>query len=48
MTSYINEFKDKKTKITTTIMSLMVKDEQLSKNYNKIWEKIERLIGKKI
>ena len=48
MTSYINEFKDKKTKITTTIMSLMVKDEQLSKNYNKIWEKIEGLIGKKI
>ena len=48
MTSYINEFKDKKTKITTTIMSLMVKDEQLSKNYNKIWEKIEGLTGKKI
>ena len=48
MTSYINEFKDKKAKITTTIMSLMVKDEQLSKNYNKIWEKIEGLIGKKI
>ena len=47
MTSYINEFKDKKTKITTTIMSLMVKDEQLSKNYNKIWEKMEGLIGKK-
>ena len=47
MTSYINEFKDKKTKITTAIMSLMVKDKQLSKNYNKIWEKIEGLIGKK-
>ena len=38
MTSYINKFKDKKTKITTT-MSLMVKDKQLFKNCNKIWEK---------
>ena len=36
MTSYINRFKDKKTKITTTTMSLIVKDKQLFKNYNKI------------
>ena len=36
MTSYINRFKDKKTKITATTMSLIVKDKQLFKNYNKI------------
>ena len=47
MTSYINKFKDKKTKITTTTMSLMVKDKQPFKNYNKIWEKIESLMRKK-
>ena len=47
MTSYINKFNDKETKITTTTVSLMVKDEQLFQNYNKIWEKIEGLIGKK-
>ena len=35
-TAYINKFKDKKTKITTTTMSLMVKDKQLFKNYSKI------------
>ena len=35
ITSYSNKFKDKKTKITTTTMSLMVKDTQLFKNYNK-------------
>ena len=46
-TSYINKFKDKKTKITTTTMSLMVKDKQRFKNYNKIWEKIESLMRKK-
>ena len=40
ITSYINKFKDKKTKITTTTMSLMVKDRQLIKNCNKIWEKV--------
>ena len=45
MTRYIDRFKDKKTKITTTAMSLMVKDKQLLKNYDKIWEKIERLMG---
>ena len=47
MTSYINKFKDKKTKIATTIMSLMVKNKQLFKNFNKIWEKIESLMRKK-
>ena len=45
-TSYFNKFKDNKTKIATTIMSLMVKDKQLFKNYNKIWEKIESLMIK--
>ena len=48
MPSYINKFKDKKTKITTAAVSLMVKDKQLFENYNKIWEKIESLIRKKI
>ena len=28
-------------------MSLMVKDKQLFKNYNKIWEKTESLMRKK-
>ena len=42
-----NKFKDKKTRIITTTMSLMVKDKQLFKNYNKIWEKIESLMRKK-
>ena len=43
MCSYINKFKDQKTKITTTTktMSLLVKDKQLFKNYNKICGKIE-------
>ena len=39
MTGYINEFNENK--IT---MSLMVKDKQLLKNYNKIWKKIEKLM----
>ena len=34
MTGYINKFDENK--IT---MSLMIKDKQLSKNYNKIWRK---------
>ena len=38
-TGYINKFD--KNKIT---MSLMVKDKQLLKNYNKIWKKIEKLM----
>ena len=47
-TSYINKFKDKKTKTTTTTtIYLMVKDKQHFKNYNKIWEKIESLMRKK-
>ena len=48
MTGYVNKFKDKKTKITTTTMSLMVKGKQLFKNYDKIQEKIESLMRKKI
>ena len=47
MTSYINKFKDNKIKITTATMSLMVKDKQRFKNYNKIWEKIKSLMRKK-
>ena len=43
-TSYINKFKDKKKRRKT--MSLMVKDQQLFKNYDKIWEKIESLMRK--
>ena len=39
MTGYMNKIKDKKAKTTTATMSLMVKDKQLLKNYNKIWEK---------
>ena len=39
MTGYINKFDENK--IT---MSLMVKDKQLLKNYNKIWKKTERLM----
>ena len=39
MNGYINKFDENK--IT---MSLMVKDKQLLKNYNKIWKKIERLL----
>ena len=37
MTGYIN--RSDKNKIA---MSLMVKDKQLLKNYNKIWKEIER------
>ena len=49
MTDFINEFNNKnknkdKNKNTIT-MSLRVKDKQLLKNYDKIWEKIERLMG---
>ena len=40
MTGYINKFE--KNKIT---MSLMVKDKQSLKNYNKIWKKTERLMS---
>ena len=44
MKGYIKKFKDKKTKITTTAVSLMVKYKQLFKKFNKIWEKTERLM----
>ena len=43
MTGYINKFNENKNKNTITI-SLKVNDTQLLKNYNKIWEKIERLM----
>ena len=41
MTGYINEFNENK---NTIIMSLRVNDEQLFKKYNKIWEKVEKLM----
>ena len=41
MTGYINEFDKNKNKNTIT-MSLLVKDKQLLKNYNKIWKKIKK------
>ena len=40
MTGYINKFGENK-----ILMSLMVKDKQLLKNYNKIWGKIEILMS---
>ena len=40
MTGYINKFDENKIE-----MSLMVKDKQLLKNYNKIWKKVERLMS---
>ena len=39
MTGYINKFDENK-----LTMSLMIKDKQLLKNYNKIWKKIEKLM----
>ena len=44
MTDYINEFDKNKNKNTITI-SLLDKDKQLLKNYNKIWTKIEKLMN---
>ena len=41
MTGYVNEFNENKNTIT---MSLRVNDEQLFKKYNKIWEKVEKLM----
>ena len=38
MTSYFRKFNENST------MSFRVKDKQLLKNYNKIWEKIEKLM----
>ena len=40
MTGYINKFDENE-----MTMSLMVKDKQLLKNYNKTWKKIERLMS---
>ena len=40
MTGYIIEFNENK---NTTIMSLMVNDEQLFKKYKKIWKKSLRI-----
>ena len=51
MTSYIKKFKEnkkfKKNKRfkENTMMSLRVEDKQLSKNYNKVWKIIERLMS---
>ena len=44
MTEYINRFNENKNKNTIT-MSLKDKDKKLFKNYNKIWTKIEELMG---
>ena len=41
MTGYVNEFNENKNTIT---MSLRVNNEQLFKKYNKIWEKVEKLM----
>ena len=39
MTGYVNQFDENK-----IAMSLMIKDKQLLKNYNKIWKKIKKLM----
>ena len=36
MNGYVKKFKDKKTKITTTTMSLIVEAEHFLKKYNKV------------
>ena len=43
MTDYINKVNNNNK--NTITMSLRVKDKKLLKTYNKIWKKIERLIG---
>ena len=52
MIVYINKFdenknknKHKNKKTNTITMSLKVKDKKLLKNCNKIWKKIEKLLG---
>ena len=46
MIGYINKFNEHKNKNENTItMSLKVKDKKMFKNYNKIWKKIEKLMG---
>ena len=44
MTGYINKFNENKNK-NKIAMCLKVKDQKLFKNYNKIWETIEKLMG---
>ena len=48
MTGYINKFKENKSKENkfkkNITMSLRVNNEQLFKKYNKIWEKVEKLM----
>ena len=39
MTSYVRKFNENAT------MSFRVKDKQLLKNYNKIWEKVQNLLN---
>ena len=47
MIGYINKLNENKNKNKNTItMSLKLKDKKLFKNYNKIWIKIEKLMGK--
>ena len=51
MTGYINKFNETKNKNknknkNTITMSLKVKYKKFLKNYNKIWAKIEKLMGK--
>ena len=49
MIIYINKFNENKNKNknkSTITMSLKVKDKKLFKNCNKIWTKIEKLMGK--
>ena len=46
MTGYINKFNENKNKNKDTLtMSVKVKDKKLFKNYNKIWKKVEKLMG---
>ena len=46
MTGYIKRFNESKNKSKNTIaISLQDKDKKLFKSYNKIWKKIEKLMG---
>ena len=46
MICFINKFKENKNKNKNTItMSLKVNDKKLFKSYNKIWKKVEKLMG---
>ena len=44
MIGYTKKSKDKRTTKTTTTMPFRVNNKQLLKNYNKIWEKLEKLM----